>query len=150
MSHLQLDPADIHGHFEMLMQRSFFGILSVMKRAGLSMPQIYVLIYLYHAGAVPVSEIGTLTGVTKGAASQMVERLAQQDLIERSEDPADRRVKKIGLRPKSLALIKKGLAAQRRMMAGALANLSPEQQSTVQAAFQYLTEALLKSGPPGG
>jgi MarR family transcriptional regulator for hemolysin len=133
---------DIHQHFEMFMQRSLRGIMGSMKQDGLSMPQIYTLLYLYHEGEVRISDIGVLMEVGKAAASQLVERLVQQELVERVEDESDRRAKKIRLLPKSLALIKKGLQVQRQVMGEVMGNLSGEQLQTVQKAFRYLMEAM--------
>jgi len=136
---------DIHRQFEIFMQRSLRGIMGSMKQDGLSMPQIYTLMYLYHEGEVRISDIGVLMEVGKAAASQLVERLVQQDLVERIEDENDRRAKKIRLRPKSLRLIEKGLGVQRQQMEALLGQLSPEQMQTVQKAFSYLIEAMHKN-----
>ncbi len=130
------------------MQRSMRGIMGSMKQDGLSMPQIYTLMYLYHEGEVRISDIGVLMDVGKAAASQLVERLVQQDLVQRIEDTSDRRAKKIRLQPKSLRLIEKGLAVQRQQMEQIMHQLSPEQMQTVDRAFMYLIEAMHKSGPP--
>ncbi len=137
---------DIHQQFELFMQRSLRGIMGSMKQDGLSMPQIYTLMYLYHEGEVRISDIGVLMEVGKAAASQLVERLVQQELVERVEDENDRRAKKIRLLPKSLRLIEKGLAVQRQLMGQVMAQLSPEQMETVQRAFMYLIEAMKKPG----
>jgi DNA-binding MarR family transcriptional regulator len=139
---------DIHRHFEIFMQRSMRGIMGSMKQDGLSMPQIYTLMYLYHEGEVRISEVGVLMDVGKAAASQLVERLVQQGLVERIEDETDRRAKKIRLRPKSLRLIERGLGVQRQQMADLMEKLSPEQLRTIQKAFGYLIEAMHKHGPP--
>ncbi len=141
---------DIHKQFEIIMQRSLRGIMGSMKQDGLSMPQIYTLMYLYHEGEVRISDIGVLMDVGKAAASQLVDRLVQQNLVERVEDESDRRAKKIRLLPKSLALIEKGLEVQRQQMGGILAYLSPEQQTIVQTAFMFLIDAMHKLGPPDG
>ena len=141
---------DIHRQFEVFMQRSMRGIMGSMKQDGLSMPQIYTLMYLYHEGEVRISDIGTLMDVGKAAASQLVERLVQQGLVERIEDESDRRAKKIRLQPKSLRLIEKGLAVQRREMGQLMSQLSPDQMSTVQKAFMYLIEAMHKAVSPAG
>jgi DNA-binding MarR family transcriptional regulator len=138
---------DIHQQFEIFMQRSLRGIMGSMKQDGLSMPQIYALMYLYHEGELRISEMGVLMDVGKAAASQLVERLVQQGLVERVEDGSDRRAKKIRLLPKSLALIEKGLVVQRRQMGELMAQLSPEQMQDVQKAFRHLIEAMHKAGP---
>jgi MarR family transcriptional regulator for hemolysin len=128
------------------MQRSLRGIMGSMRQDGLSMPQIYTLMYLYHEGEVRITDIGVLMDVGKAAASQLVERLVQQDLVERVEDESDRRAKKIRLLPKSLRLIEKGLEVQRRQMGQVMGQLSPEQMETVQKAFKYLIEAMKQPG----
>jgi DNA-binding MarR family transcriptional regulator len=138
---------DIHKQFEIFMQRSLRGIIGSMKQDGLSMPQIYTLMYLYHEGEVHISEIGLLMDVGKAAASQLVDRMVQQDLVERVEDENDRRAKKIRLLPKSLALIEKGLAVQRQQMSGVLARLSSEHLVVVQTAFRYLIDAMVDLEP---
>ena len=136
---------DIHRQFEVFMQRSLRGIMGSMKQNGLSMPQIYTLMFLFHEGEVRISDIGVLMDVGKAAASQLVERLVQQGLVERVEDESDRRAKKIRLLPKSLRLIEKGLAVQRQQMGQLMSQLSPEQMATVQQAFMYLIEVMRKS-----
>jgi len=149
MTPTDLNELDIHKHFEIFMQRSLRGIMGSMKQDGLSMPQIYTLMYLYHEGEVRISDIGVLMDVGKAAASQLVDRLVQQGLVERVEDESDRRAKKIRLLPKSLKLIEKGLEVQRQQMGEILGHLSREQLATVQNAFQYLMEAMHPLGPPG-
>ena len=129
------------------MQRSLRGIMGSMKQDGLSMPQIYTLMYLYHEGEVRISDVGVLMDVGKAAASQLVERLVQQGLVERVEDESDRRAKKIRLLPKSLRLIEKGLRVQRKQMGELMTLLTPEQLRTVQKAFIYLIEAMQNNGP---
>ena len=141
---------DIHQQFEFFMQRSLRGIMGSMKQDGLSMPQIYTLMYLYHEGEVRISDIGVLMDVGKAAASQLVERLAQQGLVERVEDENDRRAKKIRLLPKSLAMIEKGLKVQRSQMGELMGELSAEKMMVVQDAFGYLIEAMSRQGSKGG
>jgi DNA-binding MarR family transcriptional regulator len=133
---------DIHQQFEFFMQRSLRGITGSMKQDGLSMPQIYTLMYLYHEGEMRITDIGVLMDVGKAAASQLVERLVQQDLVERVEDESDRRAKKIRLLPKSLRLIEKGLGIQRQQMGEIMLQLSPDRLRVVQDAFKYLIEAM--------
>ena len=92
------------------------------------MPQIYALMYLYHEGETRISDIAGLMDVGKAAASQLVDRMVQQGLVERVEDESDRRAKKIGLLPKSLAYLEKGVMAQHRQMRSLLSTLTPSQR----------------------
>jgi DNA-binding MarR family transcriptional regulator len=133
---------DIHDHFQAFVQQSMRGIIGVMLQNGLSILQIYTLMYLYHEQEVKISDIGVLMDVGKAAASQLVDRMVDQGLVERVEDPSDRRAKKLKLTPKSLAIIEKGQAAQREHMETVMHNLSPEQLKVVQQAFKYLVDAM--------
>jgi DNA-binding MarR family transcriptional regulator len=114
--------------------------MQFLHRTGLSRPQIHALLYIYHAGQCPVSEIGDLTGSSPAAASQLVERLVQQGLVQRSEDPLNRRIKLLRLTPQSLELIHQGVTSN-RFLADLMAALTPQQRKTVHTAFGYLAAA---------
>ena len=81
------------------MGRSMRDFTTFMRNSGLSMPQVSALFRLYYQGQCGVTDIADHLDVTSAAASQMIERLVQQGLLERSEDPNDRRVKQIDLSP---------------------------------------------------
>ena len=78
---------------DVFMQRSMRDFILFTKEKGLSMSQIGALFQVHRRGACGGSDIGDELGVTSAAASQMIERLVQQELITRSEDPSDRRLK---------------------------------------------------------
>ena len=111
-----------------------------MHRTGLSGAQIHALLYIFHAEDCRVSDIAVLSGSSPPAASQWVERLVQQGLVERVEDPRNRRIKKLRLTEKSLRWIEEAVASNRSLLA--LMNaLTPRQRQTVQTALGYLAQA---------
>ena len=110
-------------------------------RRDLSFSQLNVLMRLYHGGNSGVSEIGEQMGVTSAAASQAIDRLVLQGLIERTEDPTDRRAKRLALTPKGRALIESGIEARSQWIEGLTDALTPEQQSLTISALTLLTEA---------
>ncbi len=114
--------------------------MSSMKQHGLSTPQIHALIYIFHAGECQVSDLGALADVSNAAASQLVERLVQQDLVERREDPADRRIKILRLSGKGKELIGSSIFTNHFLM-DVMASLTPEQRETIHAAFTILAQA---------
>jgi DNA-binding MarR family transcriptional regulator len=63
------------------------------------------------------------------------------DLIERTEDPKDRRAKRLALTPKGRTLIESGIEARSRWVEGLTDALTPEQQSMTISALTLLTEA---------
>jgi DNA-binding MarR family transcriptional regulator len=114
--------------------------MQFMHQTGLSRPQIHALLHVYHAGECQISEIGALTDSSPAAASQLVERLVQQGLIQRTEDPLNRRTKKLRLTDRSLKLINQGVTSNRFLL-DLMAALPVRQRETVHAAFGYLAEA---------
>ena len=126
---------------EVFMQRSMHDFRKFMDETGLSFSQINILMRLLHGGSTGVSEIGEQLGVTNAAASQAVERLVQLDLIERREDPDDRRAKQLTLTPKGRTLIEQGIEIRSKWVEGLTDALTPEQQSMIISALTLLTAA---------
>src|SRR3990172_4618750 len=108
MSHSQKFTLVVREWSEVFMRRSMRDFIRFTKDTGLSNPQISTLMRLHYHGVCGVSEIGVHLDVTNAAASQMVERLVQQGLLERAEHPDDRRAKQLTLTRKGRALIEKG------------------------------------------
>lgn len=129
-----------HAGLEYVLARIIQDFMQFMHQTGLSRPQIHALLHIFHAGECPISEIGALTDSSPAAASQLVDRLVQQGLVERSEDPLNRRAKKLRLSEQGLALIQQGVTSN-RFLADIMSALSPEQRETVHTAFGYLAQA---------
>ncbi len=126
---------------EVFMQRSMHDFRKFMEETGLSFSQINILMRLLHGGNTGVSEVGIQLGVTNAAASQAVDRLVQLGLIERTEDPEDRRAKKLALTTKGRTLIEKGIEVRSRWVEGITDALTPEQQGMIISALTLLTTA---------
>mgnify|MGYP001766773059 CR=1 FL=1 len=126
------------------MRQSMGELVQYSKETGFSMSQISAMFRLYHAGAYPISEIGTHLGVTNAAASQMVERLVRQGLLERVEDLQDRRVKRLSLTPAGHQLVENVMQIRRRWMEQLSASITPEQREAVGSALTLLTDAALR------
>jgi DNA-binding MarR family transcriptional regulator len=126
---------------EVFMRRSGRDFKRFMDETGLSFSQINVLMRLYHGGKSGVSEIGEQMGVTSAAASQAIDRLVNLELIERTEDPDDRRAKLLVLTPKGRELIAKGIEIRSGWVEGVTKALTEEQQDMIISALTLLTEA---------
>jgi DNA-binding MarR family transcriptional regulator len=126
---------------EVFMHRSMRDFKRFMSATGLSFSQISILMRLFHGGNAGVSEIGGQLGVTNAAASQAVDRLVQLGLIERTEDPEDRRAKRLALKQKGRALVEKGVKARSQWIEALTDALTPEQQDVIISALTLLTEA---------
>jgi DNA-binding MarR family transcriptional regulator len=132
---------------EVFMRRSMRDFSAFMRNSGLSMPQVSALYRLYYQGQCGVTDIASHLDVSSAAASQMIERLVQQGLLERSEDPSDRRAKQIALSPAGRALMEESIEARVRWMAELTTVLSPDEQTTIVAALDALTSAAVRLDP---
>ncbi len=135
----------IHQWSEVFMHRSMRDFRRFMDTTGLSFSQITILMRLDHGGNTSVSEIGEQLGVTNAAASQAVDRMVGLGLIQRTEDPEDRRSKQLALTPKGRDLINKGIEARSRWVEGVTNALNPEQQQMIISALNLLTDAAQKT-----
>ena len=125
------------------MRRSMHDFVRLRKESGLSMSQLSTLFRLHHAEECGVTDIGEHLGITNAAASQMVDRLVGDGLLERSEDPDDRRAKIITLTPKGSNLIQDSINSRRRWMEALTNNLTYDEQEAISAALTKLTDAAL-------
>ncbi len=69
---------------EVFMHRSMHDFMGYVRESGLSMPQLGAMFQIHHRGSCGVTDLGDKLGVTSSAASQMLERLVHQGLIQRS------------------------------------------------------------------
>jgi DNA-binding MarR family transcriptional regulator len=135
---------EAHAGLEHLLAQVIQDFMKFMHQTGLSGPQIHALLYIFHAGEdCRISEIGALTGASPAAASQLVERLVAQGLVLRSEDPLNRRIRKLRLTEKGLKLINQGITSN-RYLAELMAALPLKQRRAVHTAFGYLAQASMK------
>ncbi len=126
---------------EIFMRRSGRDFKRCMDDTGLSFSQLMILMRLYHGSKSGVSEIGGKLGITNAAASQSIDRLVNLGLIERNEDPFDRRAKQLALTRKGEALIQKSVQARCQWVEELTEALTPEQQRLTLSALTLLTKA---------
>jgi len=131
----------IHEWSEVFMRRSGRDFKHCLDETGLSFSQIIVLMRLYHGGKSDVSGIGEQLGITNAAASQSIDRLVNLGLIERNEDPEDRRVKQLVLTRKGQAVVRKSVEARSHWIESLTESLTPEQQQVTILALTLLTKA---------
>ena len=130
----------LHGDFEYVLARIIQEFMLFLHQSGLSGPQIHTLLHIYHAGECRISDIGALMGASPAAASQLVDRLTQQGLVERAEDPLNRRIKRLHLTDEGLRLIRQGVTSN-HFLTSLMAALPEEQRQAIHTAFGYLAQA---------
>jgi DNA-binding MarR family transcriptional regulator len=112
------------------------------------MSQLGALFHIHRMGSSGVTDLGEHLGVTSPAASQMLERLVQQGLILRSEDPSDRRVKQIVLTEKGLHVLQESMPARQNWLQELATALSDSEKETITAALDILIDRVQHTGEP--
>jgi DNA-binding MarR family transcriptional regulator len=129
------------------MHRSMRGHVRYMRENGLSRSMLATLYFLNHRGNTGVSDLGDHLGVSNAAASQMVEKLVAEGLIERVEDPDDRRMKKITMTSKGLKVMKESVDARLGWIEELMNDLTPDEKSQITDANQLLIDKVRELYP---
>jgi DNA-binding MarR family transcriptional regulator len=125
---------------EVFMRRSMRNFFLYSKQNGFSITQISAWFLIRRKGTSRDSDIGFELGITSPAASQLLERLVQQGLIVRSEDPNDRRLRQIALSQQGEVVLKEGLQARQKWLEDLVKLMSLDEQEQVFTALNIMLE----------
>ena len=131
----------IRAWMDVFMHRSMRGWWRYAKSTGLSMPQFSILMQLHHKGPCGMSGISEGYDITPAATSQLVDKLVHSGLIQRVEDPVDRRAKLLSLTDKGRELVLNGIQERYRWVEEMEAKLTLEQRNQISEALDLMTHA---------
>ena len=127
---------------EISMRHSMHHFIHHARESGFSMSHIGAMFHIHRIGSCGVTDLGDHLGVTSAAASQMLERLVQQGLILRTEDPNDRRVKQIVLTDKGQRVLDEGIRARQRWLDDLAESLSASEKESIMMGLNILIDKL--------
>ena len=127
---------------DLAMQQSMHERLHLAKGIGISMHQLGILMQIHFRGNCGISEISGRFDITNAAASQLVDKLVQSGLIQREEDPQDRRAKLLNLTENGKELIQQGMDRRYRWVEDLTQKLSIEEREQVNEALNIMTRAV--------
>ena len=110
-----------------------------LKLTDISMLQAYALTFIFYKGASKISDLCEHMMVSAAAASQMVDRLEKQNLVERIAEPGDRRVRNVVLSNQGENFVKQSIEARQSWVKEIPAKLNEEQLDQISTALQLLT-----------
>jgi DNA-binding MarR family transcriptional regulator len=123
---------------EVSMRLSMHNFILYTKDTGLSVLQMGAMFQIHNKGVSGVSDLGSKLGITSAGASQMLDRLVQQGLTARSEDPKDRRGKQIVMTEKGLRVLQESVRARQGWTEALAATLTAQEKEQVRAALNIL------------
>ena len=113
-------------------------IMRNQREPSLSVPQFRVLAFLSHHPGASLSDVADHIGITRASASTMVERLVQRNVVDRQEDPNERRHIMLKLTPTGSDLLEEMRNSTRQKIAELLDELTPEQLGHISAGLVLL------------
>jgi DNA-binding MarR family transcriptional regulator len=91
---------------------------------ALSVPQLRVLTFLSHVPGAPLASVTAHLGVSRSTASAIIDRLVRRKLVNRAEDPQERRCVVLTLTPAGAQHLQQARDATCTRLAQGLAGLS--------------------------
>jgi MarR family transcriptional regulator for hemolysin len=140
----------LHRWIGVVMHNSMRNLSRYARERGFSMSQLIALNHINRKGPCGVTDFGEEMGISSPAASQMIDRLAQQGLIARTEDPSDRRSKLVDLTTEAHKILEESLQARQGWLADLEAALTADEQALAVQVLDLLTEKARQLEPPIG
>jgi DNA-binding MarR family transcriptional regulator len=118
--------------------------MGIWWELDLTMPQFKVLMVLFSKGKTSVGEIAEILRVKTPNITWILDKLVEQELVERNHDFADRRVVYSQLTPKAKKLISQLIQTKIERFQRVLAKLTPEELIDLEKSLLALNQALEK------
>jgi DNA-binding MarR family transcriptional regulator len=141
------DPAMLFQRLIGLANRSTAGASTVyMYESGLTFPQIIVMYALTWQGPQPMTTLAQTLRLSLAATSQLVDKLVEGQFVAREEDPNDRRVRIVRMRPHGKQFMDRLDEMRRRELTEAFDQLPPKVRARLADVLREAVEALAARG----
>ena len=131
----------LRGWMDTFVHRSMRDSARFVKASGFSLPQFFLLMQVHRRAHCGISDLSENLEITNAATSQLVDKLVQARLLERAEDPNDRRAKQVSLTLVGEEIVKKAIAERSRWVDDLVNVLNAEERGKVAEALEILTVA---------
>jgi DNA-binding MarR family transcriptional regulator len=138
--------SDIRRWMEAFTVRSMHEWMRWVRSTGMSMAQMGLLMFLYHGSGCAVHAIGAHMGISRPAASMLADRLVRAGLAERTEQPGDRRGRRVALSAGGREFVDRAMRERDRWIDDLAARLSPAEEAAVRRVLPVLMEAERRLG----
>jgi DNA-binding MarR family transcriptional regulator len=143
---IKIDPAAAAAEYVQLSSDVSAAVTSAWKDADLTVTQLRALLAVQRRGALSVGDLAQSLGAGVSAASHLVDRMMQLDLIERDVDPDDRRRALLRLTRRSAARLDSLLGGSQDDIRRLMARLAPEEIAALLVGLRALAAAARAEG----
>ena len=113
-------------------------VFQLMNDTSVTLPQVLLISRVEKSGPASLSDLAEGSKASAAALSQMIERLVQQGMLDRAEDPVDRRRKTIRAPARARALLRKLEAARSADYELGLASLGDRHRAQLAAMLELV------------
>ncbi|HPL81305.1 MAG TPA: MarR family transcriptional regulator [Anaerolineaceae bacterium] len=132
----------LHAWADLATRQSMENNRQYMHERGYSFAQMNSLFFIHHHERGNINDLASHLGISKAAASQMINRLVDLGLVNRLEDPQDRRIKLLTLTEEGQALIRGNRVARHAWIDAFCAYLGEKDTAPIADALETLVEHL--------
>jgi DNA-binding MarR family transcriptional regulator len=131
----------------MFMRLSMRDFVQYSRSHGLSLAQLNVLMHVYYRGPLEVTQFVELLQISPPAASQLIERLVQSNLVLRTETLNDRRIRMVSLTETGRKIVEESISTRQHWLEGLMTSLTDQQKLAIADTLKTLTETAQRQDP---
>ena len=110
------------------------------RKAGLSLAQMNILMHIHYQGPNEVLNFCEMMQISPAGASQMIERMVQQGVVQRLEAAGDRRVRLVSLTDAGREVVLECIAARQVWLEQIAAGIPASEQQLLAEALARLNQ----------
>ena len=100
-----------------------------LTRGEITLPQLSAMECLARQGARPMNEIARELGISRPAATGLINRLIAQQLAKREHDTRDRRIVRVSVTPRGRRMVANIWAQKRRTLVRVFGQIAPHERA---------------------
>lgn len=121
----------------------------ILQNFEVTPPQFNALLELDHHGQLTMGELCDHLFLACSTATDLVDRMERNSLIERERDPNDRRVIRLKVKDRGRQIIAEVLAARRKYLAQVMESVGEEEKGRLIHALEQIYLLMTKGVGPG-
>lgn len=122
-------------------------LLSTVQALGeLTMVQFGCLLALSDGAVRTIGEVSATLGRSMSATSRLLDQLVRRDLVDRAEDPSDRRARRVTIGAAGGRFLAEIMRSRARAELQLLEFLSPAEREAAKRGLMLLHEAAVRAG----
>jgi len=122
--------------FSVTLKQAMDSLQKYLQANDITPTQMNMMIHLYYLGSCEITRMSGLMETNKSAVSQLVDRMVNQNLLERVEVPGDRRSRELHLTVHGKMLVEGGFKARQEWFEAVCAIQPEESQQEIYQALR--------------